>query len=163
MVTLAEKFAALNKAPPKPSNVAEPKGDNITSSRNQNPFHSTPKKAAASMQSPRQHRSTPVKKTAPRTEEETILDEKVHPDDIGLGVPTSFGVHKKFNYTTRQSTTFVLVRVILNNAVTLQDIEFEWVTPRRMKLRVAWPEWFQMAEQMAQFTLDSEGSMVFPP
>ncbi|CAB9512685.1 hypothetical protein SEMRO_550_G164650.1 [Seminavis robusta] len=82
---------------------------------------------------------------------------------LGLGVPTSFGMHKKFNYTTRKTTSRLLVRMILNNAVTLQDIEFVSETPRRLKIRVAWPDWFQMAEQMAQFTLDDTGDMIFPP
>ena len=57
----------------------------------------------------------------------------------------------------------MLIRLILHNGTTLQDVEFEWIAPRKLKLRVAWPEWFQMAEQMAQFTLDEKDEMIFPP
>ena len=45
----------------------------------------------------------------------------------------------------------------------MQDIDVTWVAPRVLKLRVAWPEWFQMAEQMAEFTIDDSGQMLFPP
>lgn len=57
----------------------------------------------------------------------------------------------------------MMIRVIVHNAVRSQDIQFEWVTPRRLKLRVAWPEWFQFAEQMAAFTIDEAGDTRFPP
>jgi len=53
--------------------------------------------------------------------------------------------------------------MILHNGVTLQDIEFEWISARQLKIRVAWPEWFQNPEQMAAFTLDDQGNMMFPP
>ena len=85
------------------------------------------------------------------------------PTVSGLAVPTCFGIHKTFNYTTRSCTSHILARLILHNSLTLQDVELDWETPRRLKVRVAWPEWFQMAEQMAQFTLDEEGLMIFPP
>jgi O-glycosyl hydrolase len=51
----------------------------------------------------------------------------------------------------------MIIRMILHNGVEMQDIQFDWVTPRLLKLRVAWPEWFQYAEQMAQFTTNDEG------
>ena len=72
-------------------------------------------------------------------------------------------MYKQFNYMTRMTTTHMLVRTILHNGVELQDVNYDWISPRVLKIRVAWPEWFQMAEQMAQFTLDDEGNMVFPP
>jgi len=57
----------------------------------------------------------------------------------------------------------MLIRVILHNGVTQEDLEFEWITPRYLKLRIAWPEWFQNAEQMAAFTCDDDGKVVCPP
>ena len=84
-------------------------------------------------------------------------------DTVGLGVPTSYGCHKVFNYTTRKSSSFFLCRLIVHNGVTMQDLRLEWIAPRVLKLCLAWPDWFQMAEQMAQFTVDDEGNMIFPP
>ena len=63
---------------------------------------------------------------------------------------------------THHTTTKVLVHTILHNSIALQDVQFEWIGPCQLKIRVAWLEWFQMAEQMAQFTLDENGEMVFP-
>ena len=68
-----------------------------------------------------------------------------------------------FNYATRRPSRHILVRSLLHNAVTLEDIVFEWLTPRRLKFRIAWPEFFLYAEQMAAFTLDAAGNMLFPP
>lgn len=81
----------------------------------------------------------------------------------GLVVPTCFGKCKKFNCTSRKTTTQVLIRVLLHNAITIQDIECEWTTPRVLKIAVAWPQWFQNAEQMAEFTKDDTGDILFPP
>lgn len=44
----------------------------------------------------------------------------------------------------------------------MQDIKFEWISPHLLKLCVAWPEWFQNAEQMAEFTTDDSGNVAFP-
>jgi hypothetical protein len=57
----------------------------------------------------------------------------------------------------------MLVRMILHNGVEASDIQFEWISPRKLKLRTAWPEWFQNSEQMAAFTIDDEGNVIFPP
>jgi len=69
-----------------------------------------------------------------------------------------------FNYTTRKTTLKMLIRKILHNGLNLlEDIELEWITPCNLKIWAAFPDWFQMAEQMAQFTLDDQGNMFFLP
>ena len=115
------------------------------------------------MQSPRGRRTTtpatsevpePPRAAAPTTQGD---------DHGGLVVPTSLGMYKKFNYTTRKMATYMLARMIIHSGVTHQDIEFEWITPRVLKVRIAWPEWFQNAEQMAMFCLNENGEMIYPP
>ena len=81
----------------------------------------------------------------------------------GLVVPTCLGMCKKFNYTTRKNATHMLAWMIIHNGVNKQDLEFEWVTPRVLKICIAWPEWFQNAEQMAMFTFDYNAEMIYPP
>lgn len=78
-----------------------------------------------------------------------------------LATPMSFGLFDDFNYTTRKATTKIWIRIIIHNDVDLIDIQWEWLTPRLLKIRVVWPEWFQNAEQMAAFTVD-EGVPFFP-
>jgi hypothetical protein len=82
---------------------------------------------------------------------------------LGLRVPTSFGSHSTFDYTTRRDSTNILVRSLLHSAITLDDITFEWESPRVLKFRIAWPEFFLKAEEMATFTTYDNGDMVFPP
>jgi hypothetical protein len=85
------------------------------------------------------------------------------PFDSLLSAPTSYGMWKSFNYTSRTTTTRMLIRLILHNGVEMQDVQFEWVSPRKLKLKVAWPEWFQYAEMMAEFATDDDGEPLFPP
>jgi hypothetical protein len=69
---------------------------------------------------------------------------------------------RNFSYTNRVTTTEIQVRMILHNDVDTQDIQFEWLNPRQLKLLVAWPEWFQYAELMATFfTLNEEGKPLY--
>jgi hypothetical protein len=84
-------------------------------------------------------------------------------NSAGLSVPVSFGMWKEFNYTSRAMSTRMLIRLILHNGVGTNDIQFEWIDSRKLKLMVAWPEWFQYAEQMATFTTDEDGQLLFPP
>ena len=165
MVTLAEAFAKINQAPPQPQ--APPNAAAAAAARNVRPrqeedFPHLPQLATPMNSPPGRAPRTP------RTGESVapLRTAAVAPeaaDEEGLPVATAFGMYKQFNYTTRKTTKHMLIRSILHNGVELQDVEFEWITPRKLKLRVAWPEWFQMAEQMAQFTLDESGNMVFPP
>ena len=85
------------------------------------------------------------------------------PVPSGIGLPTSFGCHKLFNYTSRKTSSHFLCRLIVHNGVTMKDVELAWEAPRLLKLRLAWPEWFHFAEQMAQFTTDKDGNLLFPP
>ena len=169
MKTLAEKFAELNQAPPDnptpninrqatagvfPALPTLPAGTSFASPPPSPP--SQPKRPKMYSPGGRTLKSPPAAKApVPAAEQEETFS--------GLVAPTSFGMYKQFNYTTRQTTTHMLVRCILHNGVTLSDIVYDWVTPRVLKLRVAWPEWFQMAEQMAMFTIDDDGNMIFPP
>lgn len=158
MVTLANKFAELNQTPPRPPNLQpQPTAAGTTPS--------TPKAKPAPAAEPMQAPSPKGKKapSAPRVAKMPAPASMSNDDYAGLAAPTSFGMYKQFNYTTRKTSINMLVRTILHNGVSDKDIEFQWITPRVLKLRVAWPDWFQMAEQMAQFTVDDDGIMIFPP
>ena len=167
MVTLAQRFAELNETPPEdPTPKPPPKLPQTDVIRatfaSPPPSPIAPPRNRAIMNSPGGRRSaapsvaaTPAPAASAAATEEDLLS--------GLVVPTSFGMYKKFNYTTRKTTTEMQCRLIVHNGVTVQDIEFEWVTPRILKIGLAWPDWFQNAEQMAQFTLDEDGTMLFPP
>ena len=114
------------------------------------------------MQSPGGRRKAAPSVTAPApvpAPAVSVLEDEM----AGLSVPTSFGMFKQFNYTTRKTTTSMLVRLILHNGIAQEDVEFEWLTPCVLKLRVARPEWFQNTEQMAEFTTDDQDNIVFPP
>lgn len=80
-----------------------------------------------------------------------------------LTCPSSYGVAKKMNYTTRKSTMKYMQRILVHSAVEIQDIEHEWVSPRKFSIRVAWPDFMQYPEQMAGLTKDLEGNVVYPP
>lgn len=159
MVTLAQKLAQLQDA-----NLQQPIGtDPLQDSRLEVPFLPVlPRKQpeeATTMQSPPAAFRTPLRRGASSPAPPVVQEAVNH----GISAPTSFGMWKRFNYTSRKTTTSMMIRVIVHNAVRSQDIQFEWLTPRRLKLRVAWPEWFQFAEQMAEFTMDDEGNCKFPP
>ncbi|CAB9509262.1 expressed unknown protein [Seminavis robusta] len=105
-------------------------------------------------------RATKAKAKAPAPAPAPAEPEAAYP---GLSAPMAHGMFRKFNYTTRKTEVAMLCRTILHNGVTENDIEFEWQAPRLLMIRVAWPDWFQMAEQMAQFCVDDEGKMLYPP
>eukprot|EP00957_Ditylum_brightwellii_P034981 2651508-Ditylum_brightwellii.AAC.1 len=45
----------------------------------------------------------------------------------------------------------------------MQDIEYDWISPQKLQLCMAWPDWFQYPEQMATFVSDEHGLPAFPP
>lgn len=57
----------------------------------------------------------------------------------------------------------MLAWTLLHSAVTLTDTVFEWGTPRLLKFRIAWPEFFLKSEKLAELTADDHGNIVFPP
>jgi hypothetical protein len=141
MVSLAEEFAKINRAPPKPTQLP-PIPTNLSPQRMQSP--TTPSRnviASARLNS----------------------EDAMNAEEQSVSIPTSFGSYKEFNYTTRKTTTKILIRQLCHSALEVSDCEYEWITPRKLKIRMAWPEWFRCAEQMAGFTKDDEGKIVFPP
>ncbi|CAB9528702.1 hypothetical protein SEMRO_2296_G322380.1 [Seminavis robusta] len=181
MVTLAQKFAQLNQQPPENPKDSAPTADNelpeppLTRVHPRNPRNPTPPPFfrdtfatpptsptptmnAAGMRSPKV-----VKKTVKAPAPAPAYVPSGGGDHPGLTAPTSFGMFRKFNYTSRRTEVAMLCRMILHNGATVEDIEFEWQAPRLLMIRVAWPDWFQMAEQMAQFCVDDQGQMLYPP
>jgi hypothetical protein len=161
MVTLAELFAAQNQAPPEPSASDEHDGDPpalpTAEERPTPPKRPLPLPLAAvavNMVPPAAARTPP--RAAPN-----VL--RAPQQGQGLTAPTSFGMYPKFCFTKRVLEPTILVRMILHNGVEPQDIQFEWINPRHLQLRTAWPEWFQNAEQMAGFTRGDDGQPIFPP
>jgi hypothetical protein len=146
MVSLAEEFAKLNQAPRRP----EP------------PPSSAPAKSLQPRQPPVLPDLSRTMQQAPRTPVSQPSAE-VNVEDQALSVPTAFGSYKEFNYTTRKTTCKILIRQLVHGAVEKGEVEYEWITPRKLKTRIAWPEWFRCAEQMASFTTDADGNIVYPP
>jgi len=172
MATLAQKFASLNQEPPE--DPTPPSVSRTTTAGTfpipQDTFATPPvspnPRPTPSMQSPRVPRTPQTASPAAAAAANAAAAVEAAADDefaSGLSAPASFGMFKKFNCTTRVSNTFMLVRMIVHNGVNVQDIEFAWISPRVLKLRLAWPEWFQNAEQMAEFMHRDDGQPLFPP
>ncbi len=162
MVSLAQAFAERNEAPPPLPPRVNPQ---------QEPHTPPPPQRGPSMMP-----STPALRTPPRTPARTNaidnlneqlqginLGDPANGDVPGLSVPMCFGIFNEFNFTTRRDIDRVLMRMIFHNAVEERDIQFRWISPRKCMIRVAWPDWFRFAEQMAAFTTDSDGNIMFPP
>ena len=188
MVTLAEVFLARNEAPPNPTTTAPPNPTTAaaaaaaaaaapaaaaSSSIPPRPQHNPDAFApAATMNSPAGRRGTPSRPGTPAPSvpgsvgvpnEVDATTSTGDDENIGIIAPTSFGAHSAFDYATRRASRHILSRTLLHNAVTLDDLYFKWITPRRMQFDVAWPDFFLMAEQMAALTTDDQNNMIFPP
>lgn len=135
MVTLAQRLAEINQAPPKPDIPGQQEQQEQQAPKETAPSPlpnlSSP---SPSMNTPRTPR-TPIRAANSPTH-------CANTEDQGLQVPTSTGTYTKFSYTTRRMTSFVMIRMIVHSAVTNQDIELQWETPRKLQVSVAWPEWF---------------------
>ena len=141
MVNLAEAFAARNEAPTEPvapPAVARQQAAPAISAPPSLPILTTPpaRRTMNNLSSPSGSRGGAL---ATNNLVGSSISVAGNDNSSGLTVPTCFGLFKQFNYTTRKTATKMLIRLILHNGVTNQDIEFEWVTNRRLKLRVAWP------------------------
>lgn len=172
MVTLAQKLAELNEGPPRPT---------IPTLVSPGPTTASPPPAAerifmptslpsmpSLLRSPPRTPQTPLNNISfpPRQERmvEVASARKEHIVEYPpLPFPISFGQYMHFDYTSRKRSERMMVRIIVHNGVERQHVEFEWLTPRVLKILVAWPEWFTFAEQMAAFTADDDGEILFPP
>lgn len=159
MVTLAKDFADRNESPPNPT-VSLPQPDLPISNSNV---------ATAAMKTPPPTHVTATPSSALSVADLTSafsqvgVNEKVTPSNApGIPAPAQYGNHESFDYKTRKSTEFVLARALLHGAVTMEDLVFEWVSPRLLKFRVAWPEFFLYAEQMAELCMDGCDDIIFP-
>lgn len=176
MATLAEKFALRNQVP------TEPKAPGGTSEESDDSHHSdghslqeyyqmSLNRAARGTSpafpslSPRTPVTAPCNNVAgtPSKKDKvsyvTFKGEEYPP----LSLPIAFGQYESFYYTSRTSIEHIMVRILVHNAVELQDVDYDWITPRVLKLQIAWPEWFVFAEQMAAFATDEDGDILFPP
>jgi hypothetical protein len=68
---------------------------------------------------------------------------------------------KTFDFTNRKTVVKVKARVLLHGAVEASDVEFEWISPYKLKYWVAWPKWFQYPEQMHKFHVDEKGKPIY--
>jgi hypothetical protein len=80
-----------------------------------------------------------------------------------LPVPVAYGRYRHFDYTNRRATDRMLIRMLVHGAVQTVDVSFEFLTKKVLEVKVAWPQWFVFAEQMAMLTADDEGNIAFPP
>lgn len=179
MVTLAEAFVASNTAVPEPT---LPSNISLRSNTKELSIHTLAARAASTAQhreavhleeqeeNTRNRMSQLNMRTPPRVarspgainnlvNKEPVLDAA----EQSLPVPTCFGMFPEMDYTTRKVVHRVLIRQIVHSGVEIADIEFEWLTPRKCLLRLAWPIWFQQAELMSEFTRADDGTVAFPP
>lgn len=171
MVTLAEKFAQAQQVPTRPVTATTgarfpslPLPPDLSSARRlpDRPF-ATPPPLPKTMKTPRTPQTPARNNTAIElnsNNSEIVDSDGSYPS---LPFPVTYGFYTQFDYTARKKVGRVLVRILTHSAVELQDIEYEWTTPRLLKLRIAWPEWFQYAEQMALFVMDGHGAPLYPP
>lgn len=182
MVTLAEKFAQQQLIPPQPTG-AKRESSSTFSDQLALPNLTRPPPPAAPTPSPFMNRTNSMAYNNPLTPPHTPQTPARNRLELGGGAtanssvveqgedeypalpyPVTFGFYQSFDYTSRKKVGRVMVRMLAHSAVELRDIEYEWVTPRVLKFRVAWPEWFQYAEQMALFVIDNDTNLpMFPP
>jgi hypothetical protein len=153
MVTLAKAIAENNQRPTKPEGVPDsfatkspqpPPVPNLDSSNG----------LLSKMQSPP---FTPGGRIAHEPEPSDLVV------DHGMTCPTSSGHFMKFDYTNRRETQIVMNRVLVHGAVDSNQVEFEWIHSKKLKYRIAWPDFFQYPEQMANFCVDDEGNVKYGP
>lgn len=107
--------------------------------------------------------ATPVQNVHATNVPETARGDRSGGTMPHLSVPTAYGRYRHFNYTTRRSSERMMVRMLLHGAVTPRDVSFNWYSPKVLEVKVAWPQWFTFAEQMAALTADDDGVIQFPP
>ena len=44
--------------------------------------------------------------------------------------------------------------LLVHSFVSINDIEFIWIHPRKLKIGVAWPDWWVHPEQQAKFDVN---------
>jgi hypothetical protein len=79
----------------------------------------------------------------------------------GLSAPTAIGKWKTSNFTNQKTVVKVKARALLHSTVEASNVEFEWISPYKLKYRVAWPKWFQYPEQMCKFHVDERGELIY--
>jgi hypothetical protein len=150
MVTLAEKLSQHNQCPTKPAGIPDNLGS-IPHLPNLQEAPETPPSRHRNMQAP----STPSRATPGTVQQPPDVEEH------GICSPTTFGHFKKFDYTNRKTHATVMMRVLVHGAVQANMVEFEWVNPKKLKYQIAWPEFFQFPEQMANFCTDEDGNVMY--
>lgn len=169
MVLLAEAFAASNQAVPEPT-LPQTDSTRLPSQLQTRAAEAAASRAASFHEETRAIMSNHVLRTPPRgarspgvinnaVVNQPVLDS----EEQSLPVPTCFGMYPQMDYVTRKVVHRVLIRQIVHSGVELSDIQFEWLSPRKCLLRIAWPNWFQQAELMAEFTRADDGTIAFPP
>ena len=148
MVTLAEAFAATKQNPPPPT---LPNLSRDNNSLPMSPGLRTPPVGPPPPPSPQVNVSTLG---------EAMNNMHIESDNA-LPYPVCWGMYNEFNFTTRKDSDRVLLRIIVHNAVEHDDVQFKWISPRKVEIRIAWPDWFRFAEQMAMFTTDDNGQALF--
>ena len=102
-------------------------------------------------------KKTPTKKkaTSSQMKIQQVPEKVSHEEEAPtLPYPMVWGSFKTFNYTLRKRYTSIVFRVLVHSFMSTNDIAFEWVNPRKLKIEVAWPEWWVNPEQQAEFDVD---------
>jgi hypothetical protein len=163
MVTLADKLAQLRTPPPKPSEI--PVNIELPSIAPTTP----PPPAMPTLSSPTP--GTPLRNVhtaappagnapAPMAANNNVNAAQNMPT---LPCPVAYGRYRHFDYTNRRATDRMLIRMLVHGAIRRQDVSFDWPSSKVLEIKLAWPQWFTFAEQMAMLTADDEGKVQFPP
>ena len=89
------------------------------------------------------------------------VSDKLSTGDHNLPYPLLWGKYQSFSLTTRKRYTHIVFRILVHSFMTEHDIIFEWVNPRKLKIKVAWPDWWVCPEQQAEFDVDECGRPVY--
>jgi hypothetical protein len=156
MVTLAQALKARNEKPFHPGPIPESAETIHPTEPSQPPAMPT----IPSITSPRTPSRNMVTGLSQAPSPSVAIANDPYPP---LSYPTTFGTYKWFNFTSRREQMRTVIKVLVHNGLKRRDIQFEWITPRILKIQIAWPEWFKFAEQMANFCTDEDGNVLFPP
>ena len=90
---------------------------------------------------------------------EPLKDSVSNNKEPTLPYPMVWGSFKTFNLTTRKRHTNIVFRVLVHSFMRLPDIDFTWINPRKLRIKVAWPDWWVNPEQQAEFDIDEMTGM----
>ena len=76
--------------------------------------------------------------------------------------PVVHGKYQSFSLTSRKRRHHFVFRYLVHSFVTVQDVQLDWVSNRKLKISIAWPEFWICPEQQSTFDISPTGFPAFP-